>query len=102
MVLAHDRRRAEILASVCGSPQRPTLPGVKVLPSLTFAPPALGLRHTEEMKMWTLLDLLKLADTGCKGTKAKPTAECLLSDEELDHVAGTGGKAGASTNPIED
>jgi len=49
-----------------------------------------------------LLDLLKPADPGCKDMKVLPTPERLLSDEELNQVAGTGGKTGASTNPIED
>ena len=52
--------------------------------------------------MRTVLDLVKPADADCKATKAMPTAERLLSDEELHHVAGAGGKAGASTNPVED
>ena len=52
--------------------------------------------------MWTLLKLFKPADADCTGVKAAPAAERELGEEELDHVAGGGGKVGASTNPVED
>ena len=52
--------------------------------------------------MRTLLELFKPADAGGKGTDAPSNAERTLSEVELDHVAGGGGKVGASTNPIED
>jgi len=52
--------------------------------------------------MRTLLELFKPADADCTGVTAMPTAEREISEEELDHIAGGGGKTGASTNPIED
>jgi len=52
--------------------------------------------------MMTLLELFDPADAGGTGTDAPPNAARTLSEEELDHIAGGGGKAGASTNPIED
>ena len=51
--------------------------------------------------MRTLLELFKPANADCAGVKAMP-AQRELSEEELDHIAGGGGKTGASTNPVED
>jgi len=52
--------------------------------------------------MRTLLELFNPADAGRAGTDAPPNGARTLSEEELDHIAGGGGKVGASTNPIED
>lgn len=51
--------------------------------------------------MRTWLDLLETADCG-EAMKALPIPEHVLSDEELHNVAGGGGKAGVSSNPVED
>ena len=52
--------------------------------------------------MRTSLELFNPFDAGGTGTDAPPNAARALSEEELDYIAGGGGKAGASTNPIED
>jgi hypothetical protein len=41
-------------------------------------------------------------DDSHEAAAAADSSLCPLSDEELDHVAGGGGKTGASTNPVDD
>ena len=64
--------------------------------------PSVGLQHTEEPKMRTLLELFNPADAGGTGTDTPPNGARTLTEQELDHIAGGGGKTGASTNPLED
>jgi hypothetical protein len=44
----------------------------------------------------------KHGDSDRRGTAAAVRSVRILSGSELDQVAAAGGKAGASTNPIED
>jgi len=52
--------------------------------------------------MRTLLELFNPADAGGTGTDTPPNGARTLTEQELDHIAGGGGKTGASTNPLED